>query len=42
MMTEYKQKAKADYKKQEARLEIHATAKEVVPGPGILRQGHGD
>ena len=41
-MTEHKQKAKADHKKQEARLEVRTTVKKVVPGPGILRQGHGN
>jgi hypothetical protein len=41
-MTEHKQKAKADHEKQEARLEVHTTVKKVVPGPGILRQGHGN
>lgn len=42
MMTEHEQKAKADHEKQEARLEVHTTVKKVIPGPGILRQGHGN
>jgi hypothetical protein len=40
MMTKHKQKAKADHEKKEARLEVHTAMKKVVPGPGILRQGH--
>lgn len=39
-MTEHKQKAEADHEKQEVRLEIHATVKKVVPGPGKLRPRH--
>lgn len=42
MITEHKQKVKADHEKQEARLEVHTTVKKVVPGPGILCQGHGN
>jgi hypothetical protein len=41
-MTEHKQKAKADHKKKEARLEVHTTVKKVVRSPDILRQGHGN
>ncbi len=42
VITEHKQKVKADHEKEEARLEVHTTAKEVVPGPRILREGHGN
>jgi hypothetical protein len=42
VMTEYKQKAKADHEKQEARLEVHTTLKKVIPGPDVLRQRHGN
>jgi hypothetical protein len=42
MVTEYEQEAKTDHEKQEARLKVHTTVKKVVPGPGVLGQGHGN
>lgn len=42
VITEHEQKVKANHKKQEARLEVHSTAKKVVPGPGILGERHGN
>ncbi len=40
MITEDEQKSKADDEKQQARLQIHATVKEVIPGPDVLGPGH--
>jgi len=42
VIAEHKQKVKADDEKQKARLEVDAAMKKVVPGPGILREGHGN
>lgn len=40
-MTEHEQKAEADHEKQKARLEVNTSVKKVVPGPDVLREGHG-
>jgi hypothetical protein len=41
VMAEHKHQTKEDDEEEKARLEVHSTAKKVVPGPGVLREGHG-
>jgi hypothetical protein len=42
MIAEHKQKVKTEDEKQQARLEVDSAVKKVIPGPRVLREGHGN